>query len=123
MKNRNIIIICLILAAGFVYLTASQISDVVFDRLSVPLTREYYLTWSEMIGLGVAVLCFLITVSSKRFMTFANESVIELTKVVYPTRKETGQAAIVVVGIVVVATVALSLIDWVWSGVTQAILN
>lgn len=123
MKNRNIVIICLILAAGFVYLTASQISDVVFDRLSVPLTREYYLTWSEMIALGVALLTFGLFVTNKKFMGFANESVIELTKVVYPSRKETGQAAVVVVVMVVVATVALSLMDWVWSALTQAVLN
>jgi preprotein translocase subunit SecE len=53
----------------------------------------------------------------------AGETVAELRKVTWPTRKETSQATVVVIVFVIVAAIFLQAFDFVWSKVTTYILG
>jgi preprotein translocase subunit SecE len=44
---------------------------------------------------------------------FGRESMVELRKVVWPTRKETGQVTVVVVAMVIFVSLFLWVVDWV----------
>jgi preprotein translocase subunit SecE len=121
--NKKIVNISLIIAAVFLYLVASQISELVFDIFNLPITRDFWLTIPEMIAIGFAGLSFLIVSRNKTSSEFLKEVVSELSKVTYPTTKESGQSAVVVVVMVSIATVFLALYDTVWSFATQYLLT
>lgn len=53
----------------------------------------------------------------------ASETVAELRKVTWPTRKETSQATIVVIVTVIIASIFLQIFDAFWSRVTGYILG
>ena len=123
MKNKKIVNICLIIAAFFLYFVASQIIELVFDNLNMPITREFGLTIPEIISVVLAGVAFLVVIKNSTWVGFFTEAVTELSKVTYPTRKESGQSAIVVVVMVSIATLILALFDSIWSFLTQLILS
>ena len=63
-------------------------------------------------GLAVTVVIALQTAAGRAAREFARESLVELRKVVWPTRKETGQVTLVVVAMVVFMAIFLWLVDW-----------
>ena len=123
MKTKKIINICLIILCVFLYLVASQIAELVFDWLEIATTRDYLLTFSEIASIVFCALVFVFARRSKRLTGFLNEAVNELSKVSYPTKKESGQSAVVVIVMVGIATLFLALFDSVWSFLTQLILT
>ena len=68
-------------------------------------------------GLLAAVVIVAVTSDGKRFIAYAKDSVTEVKKVVWPTRKETTQMTLVVFGFVVIMAIFLwmadKLIEWV----------
>ena len=123
MKTKKIINICLIILCVFLYLVASQIAELVFDWLEIATTRNYLLTLPEIVSIVFCVLVFVLTSRNKRLSEFLNEAVTELSKISYPTKKESGQSAVVVIVMVAIATLFLALFDSVWSFLTQLILT
>ncbi|OVE80714.1 preprotein translocase subunit SecE [bacterium K02(2017)] len=123
MKSKKIVNICLIIAALFLYYIASQIVELIFDNLNLPITREFGLTVPEIISVFVALISYVIAIKNSSWMGFLNEAVTELSKVTYPTKKESGQSAVVAIVMVSVATVFLAIFDSFWSYVTQLILS
>ncbi|EKD51699.1 MAG: hypothetical protein ACD_62C00198G0002 [uncultured bacterium] len=123
MKNRKIVTICLILVAVFLYWVASQICELLFDWFNLAITRDYFVTIPDLIGAVCAGVAFALTLRHQRFMSFLEEAVTELSKVTYPTTKESGQSAVVVVILVGIATTMLALYDLFWSTLTRWILN
>ena len=63
---------------------------------------------SVLVGLAAAAFVFWTTASGKEFYVYAQESVTETKKVVWPTRKETMQTT----GIVFVFVVIMALFLW-----------
>jgi preprotein translocase subunit SecE len=74
-----------------------------------------YPTWMRVIALlvaaGISGLIALQTVAGKAAWAFRREAIIEVRKVVWPTRKETMQTTMVVVGVVLVMAFLLWLLD------------
>ena len=58
-----------------------------------------------------------------RFFTYVEDSKKELTKVSWPTAKETRKATLVVLGFVAVMAILLGLVDLGLSNLTQLILS
>ena len=79
----------------------------------------YYLDQSPMIvrvvsvlaGLGVGAFVFWLSAPGKVFQVFAQESVTETKKVVWPTRKETLQTTGIVFAFMVVMALFLWIVD------------
>lgn len=122
-KTKKILFICLIIASFFLYHIASQFAELVFDWFNIPITRDYGLTIPEFIAAGVAGLVFIFVLKNRTWMGFFSEAITELSKVTYPTRKEAGQSAVVVIILVAIATLFLALFDYIWSNFTQIILS
>ncbi len=123
MDKKKTVIICLIIGAFFLYLVASQFIELIFDGLNLSINRDFGLTLPEFLSLAVAALTFFLMLKSAATMDFLIESVGELMKVVYPTPKESGQSAIVVIIMVGVATVLLAVFDTLWSTLTRWVLS
>jgi len=73
-------------------------------------------------GLG-AVLIAVVAYRSKRIHTFVVEVCVELSKVAWPTRKETWSQTIIVIVVSIIAAVILGVYDAVWSHITDLIYN
>ena len=122
-KSRKIITICLIIAAFFLYLVASQFTEVLFDWFDFPIMSGFGLTVPDFVGAGAAVAALVFTLRYERAMVFFEEAIAELAKVVYPTRKESSQSGVVVVILVAVATLCLAIFDWGWSLFTRFVMG
>lgn len=123
MDRKKIIIICLIIVAVFLYLVASNLAEQIFDWADLPITSHFGLSIPQYTGVGLAVLSLVLVFKNQRFMAFLDEAYAELAKVVYPTKKESGQSGLVVVVIVGIATGFLAIFDWAWSAFTSFVLN
>jgi preprotein translocase subunit SecE len=76
------------------------------------------------VGSGlVAVIAAVIAYRSKKLHTFVVEVCVELSKVSWPTRKETRSQTIVVLIVSVIAAIILGVYDAVWSHITDLIYN
>ncbi len=59
--------------------------------------------------------------SNEELFNLASECVAELSKVAWPTRRETGMATIVVIVTVIVASVFLGIFDALWAALTAVL--
>jgi preprotein translocase subunit SecE len=76
------------------------------------------------VGAGlVAFITAVIAYRSQRVHTFVVEVCVELSKVTWPTRKETWSQTIVVVIVSIIAAIILGLFDAAWSTITDLIYD
>ena len=66
---------------------------------------------SVLVGMGAGIAVAWYTAPGRRFIVFANESVVEAKKVAWPSRKETLQTTAMVFGFVVAMSIFLWLTD------------
>ena len=76
------------------------------------------------VGAGlVAFVTAVITYRSEKVHTFVVEVCVELSKVTWPTRKETWSQTIVVIVVSIIAAIILGVFDAVWSQITDFIYD
>ena len=69
-----------------------------------------------------AGLLFLILYRNDKANQFMNEVMLELSRVTWPTTKETSSATFVVIIMVLISGMALGLMDYVWTSLMKLIL-
>jgi preprotein translocase subunit SecE len=74
---------------------------------------------SFLAGVGVAF----VTTPGRQLLGFLNESIIEMRRVVWPTRQETTQTTIIVVIAVIIVGILLFILDWLMAGFIQLIMG
>jgi preprotein translocase subunit SecE len=74
---------------------------------------------SLIAGLGIGIF----STPGKQFLSFLNESMIELRRVVWPTREETVRTTIVVVIAVFVVGIMLFVFDWLLALFIQTVMG
>ena len=72
------------------------------------------------IGLGIAIFFTLMRMPSA--ISYTDEVIAELRKVVWPTRDETVRNATIVLGTVLVLSLILGAYDYVWGAITKVFL-
>lgn len=65
---------------------------------------------------------FLVLYKNQQSNTFMNEVVGELTKVTWPTQKETTSATFIVIIMVLISGLVLGLLDYLWTRLLQLVL-
>ncbi|MGB5220912.1 MAG: preprotein translocase subunit SecE [Polyangiales bacterium] len=79
-----------------------------------------------IIAVGAGLVAFIAAVAtyrSKKVHTFVVEVCVELTKVTWPTRKETWSQTIVVIVVSIIAAIILGVFDAAWSQITDFIYD
>lgn len=112
---------CAIALAWFLIKASTAIWTILAD--SVDAVPEPNAT---AIAVGAGLLAFTSAVAayrSKKVHTFVVEVCVELSKVSWPTRKETWSQTIVVLVVSVIAAIILGVYDAVWSHITDLIYN
>ena len=87
----------------------------IFGIRQLPLTA--------LLSYGISAVAIVICLKSEAIGNWATEVVEELSKVVWPTREETGQATIVVIVTVIICSVFLGLFDAIWLWLTDRVLG
>lgn len=107
-------------AALFIFL--SRLVGVIWDLGRLPVPSEWPVEPVYLIGFAAAVAAGVLTRRNEVANVFLNEVVLELSRVTWPTRKETIASAGVVVVLIAICAVILFLIDSLWGTVIRGIL-
>ena len=112
---------CAITLAWFLIKSSTAVWTILADNVdAVPEPN------GTMIAAGAGLVSFIAAViayRSKKVHTFVVEVCVELSKVSWPTRKETWSQTIVVLIVSVIAAIILGVYDAVWSHITDLIYN
>ncbi|MGB8223243.1 MAG: preprotein translocase subunit SecE [Polyangiales bacterium] len=112
---------CAIALAWFLIKSSNAVWTILAD--SVDAVPEPNAT-AIAVGSGlVAFIAAVIAYRSKRIHTFVLEVCVELSKVAWPTRKETWSQTIIVIIVSIIAAIILGVYDAVWSHITDLIYN
>lgn len=100
-------------AAAMIYAVVGKVAETVWDlaHWSLP---EWPLAPTDLIGLAVAAICFVVARRHVRLNSFLNDAVSELAKVSWPPRKETVMSAGVITVVVGICSLFLALYDVLW---------
>jgi preprotein translocase subunit SecE len=112
------------------YLAVAVLLGYIVFSLSQRLTSTYDLeTHVQNIDLIIRVLSivaggilFLILYRNERANEFMSEVVVELSRVTWPTRRETASATLVVIIMVMISGMVLGFFDYVWTKILQLVL-
>ena len=112
---------CAITLAWFLIKSSTAIWTLLADTVdSIPEPN------ATVIAVGAGLVAFATAVAtyrSQRIHTFVVEVCVELSKVTWPTRKETWSQTIIVIIVSIIAAIILGVFDSVWSWVTDLIYD
>jgi preprotein translocase subunit SecE len=112
---------CAITVAWFLIKSSTAVWTILADTIDAVPEPD-----STMIAVGaglVALISAVIAYRSDKIHTFVLEVCVELSKVSWPTRKETWSQTVVVLIVSVIAAIILGVYDAVWSHITDLIYN
>ena len=112
---------CGVTLAWFLIKSSTAVWTMLADSVdSVPEPNDTIIA----VGAGlVAFIAAVVAYRSKKIHTFVVEVCVELSKVSWPTRKETWSQTIVVIIVSVIAAIILGVFDGVWAQITDFIYN
>jgi preprotein translocase subunit SecE len=112
---------CAITLAWFLIKLSGSVWTLLADTVdSVPEPND------TIIAVGAGLIAFISAVvayRSKKIHTFVVEVCVELSKVTWPTRKETWSQTIVVIVVSIIAAVILGVFDAFWAQITDLIYD
>lgn len=94
-----------------------------WDYLHLPLIRGWDVNTPDLIALVLGVAAYLALKTNDTAKGFTAEVIIELSKVVWPPRKETLVSAVVVIVMVGIASLLLVTVDLFWGWATRKFLG
>ena len=112
---------CAITLAWFLIKLSGSVWTLLADTVdSVPEPNDTIIA----VGAGlVAFITAVVTYRSKKIHTFVVEVCVELSKVTWPTRKETWSQTVVVIIVSIIAAVILGVFDAFWAQITDLIYD
>jgi preprotein translocase subunit SecE len=112
---------CAITLAWFLIKSSTAVWTILADNVDVVPEPN-----ATVIAVGAGLVSFIAAViayRSKKTHTFVVEVCVELSKVTWPTRKETWSQTVVVLIVSVIAAVILGVFDAVWAQITDFIYD
>lgn len=121
--NKKIITVSYVIAGGIVYYLVHVLIQFLAGNFSTFATigrQDWFVN-------GVPVLLGFITFASLQFnrkvVDFSDAVVVELRKVVWPSRKDTGMMTVVVIIVLIIAGLLVGLFDATWAFVINHLVN
>lgn len=112
---------CAITLAWFLIKSSTAVWTILADNVDAVTEPD-----STIIAVGAGLVAFIsavIAYRSTKLHTFVLEVCVELSKVSWPSRKETWSQTVVVLIVSVIAAIILGVYDAVWSHITDLIYN
>jgi len=108
------------LACGFIsWLLFREIVATLWVVAHLPIPEGWIVLPSDMIAAVLGITTFVILLKNQRVVIFTNEVITELSKVVWPNRKETVISTGVVSVLVAICAVILFSFDMVWGALVR----
>jgi len=112
------------------YLTLAALVGYVIYALSFKVVGSYDLEtrvrhvdlFVRGLAIAVGAVLFFVLNRNKNANQFMNEVVVELSRVTWPTQKETTSATLVVIVMVMISGLILGLLDYFWTALLKWIL-
>lgn len=118
-RNRKVISL-IYLACGFIgWLLFHEILATVWVVAHLPTPEGWVVAPYDILAIALGLATFVILLRNERVVGFTNEVITELTKVVWPNRKETVISTGVVSVLVAICAVILFGFDMVWGALVK----
>ena len=118
-RNRKAVSI-IYLACGFIsWMIFREMMASVWVMAHLPAPVEWVVAPSDIIAAVIGIATFVILLKNARVNIFTNEVINELSKVVWPPRKETVLSTGVVSVLVAICAVILFLFDLTWGSLVK----
>ena len=105
------------------WLILRQIFNSAWDFFRLPLLDVLPVALPEILAFVVAAVVFIVLRRHPKINEFGLEVISELSKVTWPTRKETAISTGVIIIMVGIASVLLFLFDTIWGTLTKSFLE
>jgi preprotein translocase subunit SecE len=122
MQTQKWVNLGLLFSSAALFIFVSRLVGMGWDLARLPIPAEWPVEPVYLIGFVAAVAVGVMTRRNEAANTFFNEVVLELSRVTWPTRKETVASAGVVVVLIAICAVILFLIDSLWGTMIRGIL-
>jgi len=104
-----------------VFLFFRQIVETAWHIAKLPIPQDLPVMPAELIAFVIAVAAFIILKKNVRASRFANEVIVELSKVTWPPRKETLLSGVVVTIMVAICALILFGFDTLWGTLVKVL--
>ncbi len=112
------------------YLFVSGLTGYVFFNILTTIAATYDLEarfhqidwFIRGVSFFIAVVVYVVLNRHKKVNDFMNEVILELSRVTWPTQKDTSSATVVVVIMVIISGMFLGFLDYVWTQVIRWII-
>ncbi len=94
-----------------------------WNYFSLPVLVDWPIGYPEIIALVLAVVFYVALKKQEKVNVFGLEVITELSKITWPTQKETLVSTGVIIVMVAIASVLLFLMDTLWGTLTQKFLE
>ena len=124
MTNQRYIVLAFIAFAAVLGAAAHGIAVPLVARfnLSDPEVIPGIANATSVVSIGLAIAIFVVLMRLPSVISYTDEVISELRKVVWPTRDETVRNATIVLGTVLVLSLILGAYDYVWGAITKVFL-
>ena len=121
--NKKIITVCFVIAGAIVWGTLSVLLNSLSGSFSFVARMRAIELVNHGLPVGLGLLTFLYLQFNPKIVNWADEVIVEVRKVVWPSRKDTMGMTTVVCIMVVIAGVAFGLWDFVSGNLIKMLLN
>ncbi len=122
-ENRRYVILAqLLIAAGIGWSLANTLL-LVWRAASLPAWHPFGIHEANLLAFALAGGAFIYTLRNPTAQDFANDVMVELRKVTWPTWKETRQATMVVIVVVAIIASILGVFDLIWAKLIKFLLS
>jgi len=121
-NRRYVVLIQVALAFGIGFALANSLA-LIWRAAGIPQVRPFGVQDPTIAAFIIAGAAFFYTMNHARAQEFANEVMVELRKVTWPSWKETRQATLVVVVVVAIIAAILGTFDLIWAKLIKFLLQ
>lgn len=123
-KNNQNIVNAAIVASGFIaFFVTSMVLETLANAFGPIARLQGTEAFKHGVPVGVGLLVFLLLFMSTKVHVFLDEAVVELRKVVWPSRKDTTAMTIVCCVMCVIAGISFGIFDFVASQLIKLFVN
>jgi preprotein translocase subunit SecE len=120
-KNSKIMNLCFLVCAFVAWLLVSKALDAVFGILKINYGMEWVVSLPNVVGILAGIVLFIFMNRAQKIRLFADDVIVEMTKVTWPERKETVLSTGIIIIMVAIASLILLGFDFVWGTIVKFI--
>lgn len=121
--NKKYLDIALAVLALIVWAMFRQLLGFGWDLLRLPIYEALPVGLPDIIAFALAIVTFVVLKRNEKVNEFGLEVIVELSKVTWPTRKETVVSTGVIIVMVAIASMLMFGIDALWGTLTSHFLE